>query len=82
MAWSDDDEELLIPTARRVQTAIIALLSIICGGQRAEFVHRLHITSLLKDGNGYHLRLEKEKTTRLMGTEIPVPTHVAEVLSW
>lgn len=85
--WIEKNKRVTYATAVRVQDALIALLQISCGGQRTEFVHLFQVRSIKriiqKDGSiCFSASLAHEKTKRLDGSHIPLPTHLAKMLNF
>lgn len=67
-----------LPAARRLQDALIVLLSLSAGGQRPQFVHLLEYDTINHDPRrGWFLQMPDEKIVRVAGSRVPLPTELA-----
>lgn len=76
--YQSHEGHLDLPAARRLQDALIILLSLSAGGQRPQFVHLLEYDTI--DGNpkiGFFLRMPDEKIVRVAGSRVPLPLSIA-----
>ncbi|PRP80180.1 hypothetical protein PROFUN_12138 [Planoprotostelium fungivorum] len=76
--YQSHEGHLDLPAARRLQDALIILLSLSAGGQRPQFVHLLEYDTI--DGNpkiGFFLRMPDEKIVRVAGSRVPLPPSIA-----